>query len=132
MQERHPDEKRLTKQQVLSLVQQFERTGSVVDGQHTNDGRPKSVRSSESKEKVRQVILETPQRSIRKIMGDITNNPSRASVRRMLQFDLKLIPYTISVMKNLKESDITSTLGFARRMKEHIEILDSLTKLIFI
>ena len=43
MQERHPDEKRLTKQQVLSLVQQFERTGSVVDGQHTNDGRPKSV-----------------------------------------------------------------------------------------
>ena len=59
-------------------------------------------------------------------MGDITNNPSRASFRRMLQFDLKLIPYTISVMKNLKESDIASTLGFARRMKEYIEILDVL------
>ena len=68
MQKRHPGEKRVTKQ-VLRLVQRFERTGSVVDGRHTNNGRPKSVRSSESIEEVRQVILETPQRSIRKIMA---------------------------------------------------------------
>ena len=70
-----------------------------------------------------QVILETPQRSTRKIMGDITNNPSRASIHRMLLFDLKLIPYTISVMQHLKESDIAGRRGFARWMKEHIEIL---------
>ena len=72
MQKRHPGEKRVTKKQLLRLIQRFERTGSVVDGRHTNNGRPKSVRSSESIEEVRQVILETPQRSIRKIMEDIT------------------------------------------------------------
>lgn len=124
MQKRYPNHERLTRLQVHRIVKRFEQTGSVIDGRHSNSGRPKSVRSSESIEEVKKVIEETPQRSVRKILGDITNNPSRASVHRMLRYDLKLIPYTVSIMQHLKDSDISSRLQFANWMKEHSEITD--------
>ena len=51
-----------------------------------------SVRSAENIAEVRQVIGETPQMSVRKVLGNISNQASKTSVHRMLGFDLKLTP----------------------------------------
>ena len=57
-------------------------------------------------------------------MGNIMNNASASSVYRMLRYDLKLTPYTISVKQHLKDSDISSRLAFAEWMKTRPEIAD--------
>ena len=67
-----------------------------------------SVRSAENIAEVRQVIGETPQMTVRKV--NISNQASRTSVHRMLRFDLKRTPYTLSVVQQLKDSDIESRL----------------------
>ncbi len=46
-------------------------------------------------------------------MADIGNVASKASVIRMLKYDLKLTPYKISIMQHLKETDISSRIEFA-------------------
>ena len=78
-----------------------------------------SVRSAENIAEVRQVIGETPQMSVRKV--NISNQASR-----MFRFDLKRTPYTLSVMQQLKDSDIESRLHFAHWMKENDQIVDSI------
>ena len=87
-----------------------------------------SVKGIEEKisrwKQVRQVIGETPQMSVRKVIGNSSNQASRTNVHRMLRFDLKLTPYTISVMQHLKDSDTESRLHFAHWMKENDQITD--------
>ena len=104
----------IKKYHIYRAVKHVEETGSVTDGRHRNSDQPKSVRSAENIAEVRQVIGEMPQMSVRKILGNISNQASRTNVHRMLRFDLKLTPYTISVMQLLKDSDIESRLHFAQ------------------
>ena len=94
-------------------VKRFEETGSVTDSRHRNSGRPKSIRNATNIAEVRQVIGETSQISLRKVLGNIANQASRTRVHRMLRFEIKLTPYTISVMQHFKDSDIESRLHFA-------------------
>ena len=122
MQTLYPEEERFTRQQVHRIVRRFEQTGSVIDGRQKNSGRPRSARSSENVHDVKETIEETPQVSIRKVLGNITNHTSKSSVHRMLRFDLKLFPYTLSIMQHLKETDIESRLLFAQWMKGHADI----------
>lgn len=124
MKKRYPNEEKLNKMQVHRIVKRFEQTGSVGDTRHANTGRPKSARSAERIEQVRRVIDETPQKSVRKVLGDITNSASASSVYRMLRYDLKLTPYTISIKQHLKDSDISSRLAFAEWMKKRPDIAD--------
>ena len=93
----------IKKYHVYRGVKHFEETDSVTDGRHRNLGGPKSVRSAGNIAEVRQVIRETLQMSVRKVLGNISNQASRTSVHRMLRFDLKLTPNTISVMQHLKD-----------------------------
>lgn len=126
MAKRYPDQERLNKLQIRRIVTRFEQTGSVADKRHTNPGRPKSVRSEENIVQVRAAVEETPQRSVRKILGDISNQVSRTSAHRILRYDLKLTPYTLSVRQHLKDSDIESRLRFAHWMNENENIADIL------
>ena len=124
MQKRYPGEDKLSKLQVCKVVKRFKLTGSVEDRRHRNPGRPKLGRSAENVEEVRRLMAETPQKSVRKVLGDITNECMFSRVYRILRFDLKLFPYTISVMQHLKQSDIESRLDFATWMKDRLNILD--------
>ena len=63
---------------------------------------------------------------MRRVLGDITNSLSATSVYRMLKFDLQLIPYKVSIMQHLKETDITSRLSFANWMSSHIDLVENL------
>ena len=123
LKKKNPAEK-IKKYHLYRAVKRFDETGSVTEGRHRNSDRPKSVRSAENIAEVRQVIGETPQMSLRKVLGNIPNHASRTSVHRMLRFDLKLTPYTISMMQHLKDSDIESKLHFAICMKENDQIAD--------
>lgn len=126
MKKRYPEMGKLNKKQVQRIVKRFEAKGSIEDNRHKNTGRPRSVRSDETIEQVKSVIGETPQRSVRRVLGDITNSASSTSVFRMLKYDLKLTPYTISIMQHLKPTDITSRLSFARWMVANIHIVDNI------
>ena len=63
--------------------------------------------------------------SVRKVLGNISNQAGSICVHRMLGFDLKLTPYTISVMQHLKESDIESRLHFTHWMEENDQSMSS-------
>ena len=70
--------------QVHRIVQRFEQSGSVIDRRHDNTVRSKAVRSSESTEQVNFVIEEMHQKSIRRLLGNLTNKSSVSSIYRML------------------------------------------------
>ena len=125
MQKQYPEDEKLNRVQVHRIVKRFEESGSIKDRRHANAGRLRTVRSTESLEQVKAVIAETPQKSVRRVLGDITNKASVSSVYRMLRFDLKLTPYTISIKQHLKDSDISSRLAFATWMKDRPEIADN-------
>ena len=83
------------------------------------------MRSAENIASIQDVITETPQRSVRKILGDVTNTVSRSSVHR-LRYDLNLKQYTLSIMQHLKENDIESGLHFAHWVKTNPAFVDLL------
>ena len=79
------------------------------------------------------MFAETPQISVRKLANCNTENASPTNVYRMLRFDLKLTPYTISIMQHLKPHDIDYRIQFGRWMIEHDNIMfGSLMRLTFI
>lgn len=123
IQQKYPLLARLTKQKVHRLVKRFEQKGSITDPRYQNTGRPRSARKPEAIKQVKEIINETPQRSVRKVMGDINNTISASSVYRALRFDLNLVPYTISVMQHLKPTDIESRMLFAKWTKEQPDSL---------
>ena len=69
------------------------------------------------------IIDETPEKSVRQVVSDLTNVTNYSSVYRMLRFDLKYFPYCISVMQHLKESDIESHIEFTNVVLQQIPLL---------
>ena len=117
MRRRYPNDteiRRLSARQLYRLVARFKETGSVADKCHDNVGRPRSSRSPENVQEVKHIIDETPEKSVRQVISDLTNVTNYSSVYRMLRFDLKYFPYSIPVMQHLKQSDIGSRIEFAR------------------
>jgi transposase len=103
----HPDLEKLNDKTLQRIVKRFEESGSIEDRRHCNPGRPRSARSDANVEQVQTVINETPQRSVRRVLWDITNANSSTSVYRMLKLDLKLKPYKVSIMQHLEDNDIS-------------------------
>jgi len=118
MTKQHPEKKVLSKMKIKRLVDIFEKkTGSVTDERNSDSGRPKFVRGAENIASMQDVISETPQRSVKNILGDVTctNTVRRSSVHSTLRYDLNLKPYTctLSIMQHRKENDIESRLHVA-------------------
>ena len=129
MRRRYPNDteiRRFSARQLYRLVARFKETGSVADKCHDNVGIPRSSRSSENVQEVKHITDETPKKSVRQVASDRTNVTNYSSVYRMLRFDLKYFPYSISVMQHLKEFDIESRIEFARWMKDHLEIVNKM------
>ena len=81
------------------------------------------MRNKATIEQVKAVITETPRKSVRMVFGDIANIASHSSVYRIQKYDLKLTPYTISIMQHIKPTGIESRLSFARWVTENEDIL---------
>ena len=89
---RYPNDteiRRLSARQLYRLVARFKEIGSVADTRHDNVGRPRSSRSSVNVQEVKHIIDETPEKSVRQLVSDLTNVTNYSSVYRMLRFDLK-------------------------------------------
>lgn len=126
MRKKYPDMGDMYTKQIQRIVQRFAAKGSIEDGRHRNPGRPRSVRNYCNIKQIKTVIDITPQRSIRKVLGDLTNSVSSTSVYRMLKYDLKLKPYSISIMQHLKPTDIASRLSFANWMIANNHIVEKI------
>jgi len=121
-----PELDKLNTKALQRLVKRFEESGSVEDRRHSNPVRPRKARTDDAIEEVKTAISDTPQRSVRRVLGDITNSASMSSVYRMLKYDLHLTPYKISIMQHLKENGISSRLAFAHWMNSHTTIVNEL------
>ena len=76
-------------------------SGSIKDRRQENPGRPRKVRTTENIEELKFAVSEIPQRSVRRILVDISNSASVISVDKMFKFDLKLVLSKISIMQHL-------------------------------
>ena len=79
MLKRYPSDARLSKQQIHRLVKKFQQTGSVQDKRHKNQGCPRTSRSDENITVVGQIIQETPEKSVRKVLGNMENERNASS-----------------------------------------------------
>ena len=108
MRRRYPNDteiRRLSARQLYRLVARFKKTEAVADRRHDKVGRPRSSKSSENVQDVKHIIDETPEKSVSQVVSDLTNVTNYSSAYRMLRFDLKYFPFSISVMQHLKESE---------------------------
>lgn len=80
---------KVTPKFVTRTIKRFLETGSLQD--RVRSGRPRSVRTSAMVKAVRERVRRNPQRSQRKLAGQL--GISRRSVQRVLKNDLRLRPY---------------------------------------
>lgn len=83
---------------IARWVEKFEETGSTLE--KPKSGRPRSSRTVKNVESVAQSIREDPNISIRK--RAVALNVHRSSLCRILHKDLKLHPYKIQLVQELK------------------------------
>ena len=99
---------------ILRWVHAFRTTGSVMKKKPS--GLPRSVRTPENIERVREAVTTSPQRSARRQAAAL--QISDRSVRRILHQELKFHPYKLMVVQQLQPRDYHQRLTFAERMLE--------------
>lgn len=100
---------------LLRWVTAFRSTGSVM--KKKPPGVPRSVRTAQNVDRVRQSVFASPKRSARR--QALALGMSRRSFHRILHDDLKMHPYKIAIVQQLCESD------FVRR-KEFCGIMNAI------
>ena len=93
---------------VRDLIDKFRRTGSVLD--EDRSGRP-SVTSPEKKEEISDALLRSPSKSIRRLAQQTA--VSKSTAHRIVRNELKLYPYRIKVVHQLKKSTMQKGLDIA-------------------
>ncbi|KAL4710049.1 hypothetical protein ACJJTC_011634 [Scirpophaga incertulas] len=86
---------------IAKWVKKFEETGSTLE--KPKSGRPRTSRTAENVDSVTQSIRDDPNLSIRK--RAVALNVHRSSLCRILHKDLKLHPYKIQLVQELKPQD---------------------------
>lgn len=94
-------------------VQNFRTTASAINPKPK--GRPRSVRTPAAVERVRQTVIQSPQRSVRKRAAAV--RMSSRTLRRILHKDLNFHPYKLMVVQQLNEGDFAQRQLFAERMQ---------------
>lgn len=108
---------KISKNTVQSIVDKFYRGGSVHDLHRT--GRRRTGRSNENIEAVRESVAESPNTSIRHRSQELAI--SRATLHRILRIDLKLHPYKVQLVQEIKIRDHFQRKVFAEWALERLE-----------
>lgn len=82
-------------------------------------GAPRTVRTAENVERVRQALLRSPARSARQHAAEL--RISDRSVRRILHMELHFHPYKLAIVQQLQPGDYVQRMNFAREMQALIE-----------
>lgn len=109
---------------IAKWVEKFEETGSTLE--KPKSGRPRTSRTAENVDSVTQSIRDDPNLSIRK--RAVALNVHRSSLCRILHKDLKLHPYKIQLVQELKPQDAGQRLDFVNQM---IERFPTFTNILF-
>lgn len=97
-------------------VQNFRSTSSAKKKKPT--GKPRSIRTPENIQIVKEAALKSPSRSARSQANAL--KISDRSVRRMLNFDLKFHPYKIQVVQELTENDLANRWSCSEKILRFI------------
>ncbi|GBP12628.1 hypothetical protein EVAR_10284_1 [Eumeta japonica] len=109
---------------IRKWVEKFEETGSTQE--KPKSGRQRSSRTVENVDSVTQSVRDNPDLSIRK--RAVALNVHRSSLFRILHKDLKLHPYKIQLVQELKPQDAGRRLEFINQM---IERYPTFTNILF-
>lgn len=101
---------------IRNIMRRFENQGSVGDLPKT--GRPKNVTTNENRERVRESVRENPETSTRRRSTQL--GIPRSSLRNILH-GLKLFPYKVQLVQELKPADLQPRIQYALRMQELVQ-----------
>ncbi|XP_046962436.1 uncharacterized protein LOC124531912 [Vanessa cardui] len=107
---------------IRSWVRKFESLGSTLNEKPA--GRTRTVRTEENVSEVVASVRRDPQQSSRKRSAELAI--SRTSLRRILTKDLKLHPYKLQLVQELKPNDHHLRLAFAETMLERFQSLNNI------
>lgn len=113
---------------IFNLAKKFERTGSVLDVQHSV--RARSARTIENIVAVRDSVAESPETSVRHRAQELHLTPS--TLHRILTKDLNLHAYKVQLTQELKPADHLQRRQYSQWMHEMHAADDHFTrKIIF-
>ena len=102
---------------IMQWVHNFRATGSALKRKPT--GRPRSARTPENVERVRQAVLSSPRRPV--VRQAAALRMSDRTVRRILRYDLHFHPYKIAVVHKIQPHDYANRKTFSEQM---IDLMD--------
>ena len=110
---RHYPDKRF----IYRSTQKFREHGTVLNlnargKRDTYSGRPKSARSQENIDAIRDSLGRSPRKSLRRRSQELGIN--RESIRRILVKDLQLYLYRIQIKHKLTQADMEKRVGMCR------------------
>ena len=111
------------------LVAKFRETGSVANANKGRSGRPRSVKTPNNVQNLRERLEESPRKSTRRLLQEV--GISRSSVLRILLDDLRLFPYKIQILQRQTDDNKAERLAFCQDISQKIENSPGLLKLIF-
>jgi len=104
----------------LLWISNLRATGSIL--KRKSPGRPRTLRTPENVEAVRASIQQSPKRFARK--HAMTLGISSRSLRRILNADLKLHPYTMMLAQELSERDHANRRAIIAEILEQVSPCD--------
>lgn len=101
---------------IKTWIRNFEETGSAMKKKPR--GRVRTVRTPDNIQAVREAVIRSPHRSIRRHSASLQVHSS--SVRRILVQDLKCHPYKLQIVQELKPNDHVMRQQFCECMLQKI------------
>lgn len=114
---------------IIRLVAKFRETGSVANANKGHSGRPRSVKTPNNIQNLRDRLEKSPRKSTRRLSQEV--GISRSSVLRILHDDLKLFPYKIQLLQSQTDRNKAERLAFCQDISQRIENDPGLLDLIF-
>ncbi|GBP11578.1 hypothetical protein EVAR_77722_1 [Eumeta japonica] len=108
-------------QTIKNWIHKFKETGSTLDKQRS--GRPRTSRTEENIDLVRESVRENPTQSIRK-RSRALNLPG-STLQRILRKNKKFHPYEIQFVQKLKDTDATIRLNFANEIMNRFTLFNN-------
>ena len=100
--------------------------GNVLDTIKGRSGRPRSVRTENNTETVRQSLEQSPRKSTRRLSQE--TDLSRSSVTRIINQDLEVLPYKMQILQLKTDANKAERLAFgqtiSQRIEDHPDFLD--------
>ena len=104
---------------IKSIVAKFTNEGTVCDLHKGCSGRKRSGRSEDSVDMVRQAVVQSPKKSIRRLSTE--TNLHRSTVQRILRQNIHAFPFKIQSESLLTDEQKGKRLHFANWFAEKLE-----------